>query len=115
MTKKAKKELLDSVRANVQNIVTVNGEVKLREVYFVKGGWGSPRRHVSFDDMINSPVETLKRHPRLRKKFDVSDEAYELILKTPMDELSNILNYKDDAKKANNTGRTEKEVHPDKE
>lgn len=104
MTKKQKKEILDSVKANVQNPITVNGVVKMREVFFVKGGWGKPKRAVDWDDMISNPIETIKRNPQLRKKFDCSNEAFELILKTPLDELLNIKNYKYNAKEIDGEG-----------
>lgn len=101
MTKNQKIDLLRSVKATVKNKMTPDGEVKLQEIFFVQGGWGKSKKVVPFDDMIQKPVETLKRFPQLRKKFQVSDEAYQFILDTPLSDLLNLLNTKKNAKETN--------------
>lgn len=116
MTKKAKKEILQSVKANVSNQISVSGAVKYQLVFFNREAtWGSKKRVVTFDEMINDPIATLKQYPRLRSKFECSDDAFDLILSTPLSELSNLLNSKDDAKEINDKGRVEPSLYRDGE
>ena len=100
MNNKEKSELLLSVKASVVLPIGQDGKpLNIVETFQEPLGWGSSQKEVAWKDIINDPVLTLKKYPRLRSKIQASDRAFDLINTSTEKELINLINYKHNAKK----------------